>query len=92
MKKRKKKLPEELLTEKEVKRVIDTATHPKDKVIIALLYDGGLRAGKPKSQRDRLIYLLDNAKKQREGMDKNFVRRAIEGVQTERRPVRADSE
>ena len=62
MKKRKKKLPEELLTGKEVKGVIDTATHPKDKVIIALLYEGGLRAGKPKSQRDRLICLLDNTK------------------------------
>jgi len=45
LKKRKKKLPEELLTEEEVKRMIDTATHPRDKVIIALLYEGGLRVG-----------------------------------------------
>jgi len=31
-------------------------------MIIALLYEEGLRAGKPESQRDRLICLLDNTK------------------------------
>lgn len=45
LKNSKKKLPEELLTEKEVKRMIEVATHPRNKVIIALLYEGGLRIG-----------------------------------------------
>jgi len=45
LKNTKKKLPEELLTEKEVKRMIEVATHPRNKVTIALLYEGGLRIG-----------------------------------------------
>jgi integrase/recombinase XerD len=39
------KLPEELLTEEEVKRMIEVANHPRDKAIIAVLYDTGTRIG-----------------------------------------------
>ncbi|MCM1988023.1 tyrosine-type recombinase/integrase [Methanococcoides seepicolus] len=37
------KLPEELLTEDEVKQMIDVANHPRDKTIVAVLYDSGCR-------------------------------------------------
>jgi site-specific recombinase XerD len=39
----KKKLPEELLSEDEIKKMIETARHPRDKAIIAVLYDSGAR-------------------------------------------------
>jgi integrase len=39
------KLPEELLSEDEVKRMIEAADHPRDKAIIAVLYDTGTRIG-----------------------------------------------
>ncbi|WP_440952024.1 tyrosine-type recombinase/integrase [Methanococcoides sp. FTZ1] len=37
------KIPEELLTEDEVKQMIDVANHPRDKAIVAVLYDSGCR-------------------------------------------------
>jgi len=40
-----KKLPEELLTKSEIKKMIETADHPRDKAMISLLYEGGLRIG-----------------------------------------------
>ena len=39
------KLPEDLLTPEEVKAVIDGAINPRDKALISLLADGGLRIG-----------------------------------------------
>lgn len=39
------KLPEELLSEQEIKRLIEVAEHPRDKAIIATLYDSGCRIG-----------------------------------------------
>ncbi len=39
------KLPEDLLTEEEVLRLIEATPHPRDKALIALLWDGGLRIG-----------------------------------------------
>ncbi|MCK4637012.1 MAG: tyrosine-type recombinase/integrase [Methanomicrobia archaeon] len=45
MKNSRKKLPEEILTKSEIKRMIETADHPRDKAIIAVLYEGGLRIG-----------------------------------------------
>ena len=45
MKKNSSKLPEELLTEEEIKRMIEVAEHPRDKAIIAVLYDTGARIG-----------------------------------------------
>ncbi|WP_440946858.1 tyrosine-type recombinase/integrase [Methanosarcina sp. T3] len=39
------KLPEELLSESEIKKMIEVAEHPRDKAIIAALYDSGCRIG-----------------------------------------------
>ncbi|WP_321429636.1 tyrosine-type recombinase/integrase [uncultured Methanolobus sp.] len=39
----KKKLPEELLTEDEIKRMIRAAEHLRDKALVAVLYDSGAR-------------------------------------------------
>jgi integrase len=39
------KLPEELLTENEIMLMINAATHPRDKAIIALFWDAGGRTG-----------------------------------------------
>lgn len=39
------KLPEELITEEEIKLMIEAANHPRDKAIIAVLYDAGDRIG-----------------------------------------------
>lgn len=36
-------LPEELLTSEEIKNMIDSARHPRDKAIVATLYDSGAR-------------------------------------------------
>ncbi|MEM3012579.1 MAG: tyrosine-type recombinase/integrase [Candidatus Hadarchaeales archaeon] len=40
-----KKLPEELLTEEEVKKLIEAARHPRDKALVATLYESGCRVG-----------------------------------------------
>lgn len=45
MKRNEMKLPENLLTEAEVKRLIEAANHPRDKALIAVLYDSGCRIG-----------------------------------------------
>ncbi|WP_164999266.1 site-specific integrase [Methanohalophilus profundi] len=45
MKQHDKMLPDELLTEDEVKKMIETAQHPRDKAMIAFLYDSGSRVG-----------------------------------------------
>ncbi|MDP4197934.1 MAG: tyrosine-type recombinase/integrase, partial [Bacteroidota bacterium] len=44
-KKRDRKLPEDMLTEDEIKQLIDAATNKRDKTIIALLWDIGARIG-----------------------------------------------
>jgi integrase len=44
-------LPEELLTHDEVKKMIETAEHPRDKAFIAVLYEGGFRIGEIASLR-----------------------------------------
>lgn len=44
-------LPEDLLTHEEVKKMIETAEHPRDKAFIAVLYDGGFRIGEIASLR-----------------------------------------
>jgi len=41
----KKKLPDELLTKGEVERMIKASKHPRNRAIVALLYEGGLRIG-----------------------------------------------
>lgn len=45
IKENRKKLPEEILTQAEVKKMIEAADHPRNRVIIAVLYEGGLRIG-----------------------------------------------
>jgi integrase/recombinase XerD len=40
-----KKLPEELLTQEDVESLIKAAKHPRDKALIGILYEGGLRIG-----------------------------------------------
>ena len=45
LKRNKKKLPSEILTKDEVRKLIETATNPRNKAIIAVLYEGGLRIG-----------------------------------------------
>ncbi|MCK4247772.1 MAG: tyrosine-type recombinase/integrase [Methanomicrobia archaeon] len=45
MRNNRKKLPEDLLTKPEIKKMIETADHPRDKAMISVLYEGGLRIG-----------------------------------------------
>ncbi len=45
VKKNNQKLPEDLLTEDEVKRLIDAATNPRDKALVSVLYESGCRIG-----------------------------------------------
>ncbi|RQD89936.1 site-specific integrase [Methanosalsum natronophilum] len=37
--------PHELLTQEELDKILDTCTHPRDKALIAVLADGGMRIG-----------------------------------------------
>ncbi len=39
------KLPEELLTEEEAKKMIETASHPRDRAVISVLWESGCRVG-----------------------------------------------
>lgn len=39
------KLPDDLLTEKEIKQMIKDADHPRNKALISILYDSGCRIG-----------------------------------------------
>jgi site-specific recombinase XerD len=39
------RLPEELLTKEEVRRLIEAAEHPRDKAIISVMYESGYRVG-----------------------------------------------
>jgi integrase len=39
------KLPDELLTKKEVQRMIDVADHPREKAFVSMLYESGCRIG-----------------------------------------------
>jgi len=45
VKKRNGKLPEGLLTEEEIKKLIDSASNSRDKALISVLYESGCRAG-----------------------------------------------
>jgi len=39
------RLPEELLTEEEIKKLIESCGHPRDKALVSLLYESGCRIG-----------------------------------------------
>ena len=54
------KLPEEILTEDEVIRMIKAADHPRNKAIIALLYEGGLRIGELASLKIKNVQFDEN--------------------------------
>ena len=47
----KRTLPEELVTEDEVKRMAEAATHPRDKALVLVLYESGCRIGEIMSLR-----------------------------------------
>jgi len=44
-KRRKQVLPEELITEEEVKRLVESSSHPRDKALVLVLYESGCRPG-----------------------------------------------
>jgi len=46
-------LPDDLITESEVRQLIDTVSHPRDKAIISMLYESGCRIGEVLSLRIR---------------------------------------
>jgi len=51
MKGNRRKLPDELLTKPEVMEMVKAADHPRDKAIIGILYEGGIRVGELASLR-----------------------------------------
>ena len=55
-----KKLPDEILTEFEVEKLIMAADHPRDKAMIGLLYEGGLRVGELASLRMKNVEFDDH--------------------------------
>ena len=52
---REKKLPEELLSEEEIKRMVDAAENPRDKALISVLYESGCRIGEVLALRMRHV-------------------------------------
>ncbi|MBN1860303.1 MAG: tyrosine-type recombinase/integrase [Candidatus Thermoplasmatota archaeon] len=51
------RLPEELLTAEEINKLINAATHPRNKAMIALLYESGCRVGELLSlQRKNIVF------------------------------------
>ncbi len=57
--KKKKLLPDDILSEAEVLRMIRTASNPRDKAVIALLYDSGIRVGELVNMRIKDINLKE---------------------------------
>jgi integrase/recombinase XerD len=45
LKRNKKKLPSDILTKDEIIKMIEAADHPRNKAMIAMMYEGGLRIG-----------------------------------------------
>jgi site-specific recombinase XerD len=60
IKRHRKKLPEELLTESEVKQMIEATDIIRNKAIIALLYEGGLRIGELASLKMKNVQFDDH--------------------------------
>ena len=56
VKKNKKKLPEDMLTEGEIEKLINAAEHPRDKALIAVLYESGCRIGELLEMRIKHVY------------------------------------
>jgi integrase len=53
------KLPEELLSEEDVRKLVDAAQHPRDKALIMVLYESGCRIGELLNLRVRNVLLDD---------------------------------
>lgn len=50
-------LPEDILTEDEIEKMLETANNPRDKAIISLLFDSGIRIGELLSLRKKDVEL-----------------------------------
>ena len=74
------KLPEELLTEEEVKRMISSAWSPRDRAIISLLWESGCRVGELLTMRIKNV-----------SFEENLTRIAIHGKTGARRVPLLDS-
>ncbi len=74
------KLPEELLTEEEVKRMISVAWTPRDRAIISLLWESGCRVGELLTMRIKNV-----------SFEENLTRIAIHGKTGARRVPLLDS-
>jgi integrase/recombinase XerD len=59
-KKTRHKLPEELLTEDDVRKMVDAADHPRDKALILVLYESGCRIGELLTLRIKNVLLDQN--------------------------------
>jgi integrase len=55
-----KTLPEELLSESEVKKLIETASNLRDKALISTLYEGGFRIGELLAMKIKHVDFTDN--------------------------------
>jgi integrase/recombinase XerD len=53
-------LPKDLLTFEEINRMIEAASNPRDKAIISLLYDSGIRPGELENMKRKDVELADN--------------------------------
>lgn len=60
LRKNRKKLPDEILTEAEIMKMINAADHPRNKAIIGLLYEAGLRVGELASLRIKNVEFDDD--------------------------------
>jgi len=57
-------IPEELLTEEEIKSLIDAAKHPRNKAMVAFLYESGCRVGELLSLQIRhVVFDVGNRKR-----------------------------
>ena len=54
---RNRKLPEEILTEDDIKKMIDAAHDARDRAIVAVLYESGCRAGEFLSMKNEKYFL-----------------------------------
>jgi len=54
------RLPEELLAEEDVKKLVEAAQHPRDKALIFMLYESGCRIGELLSLRIRNVLFDEN--------------------------------
>ncbi|MEM3086963.1 MAG: site-specific integrase [Halobacteria archaeon] len=53
------RLPEDLLTEEEIKKMVEAARHPRDKALLSLLAESGLRIGELLTMRRKSVTVDD---------------------------------